>query len=138
MCLRSLPSDGHGKTKESQAYEQQRSSREAEYHQAGARQGLAVAASHSITLWCCPPSPDQAPPCKNLSGGANSSKGLIWKTGPLGLKPWICTGRAAHPKHKTRQGLIIQVTADNFTTCSERRMHSCIPCCRVGCGFAGG
>lgn len=42
-------------------------SREAEHHQAGARQGPAVAASHSITLWCCPPSPAQAQSCRNLS-----------------------------------------------------------------------
>lgn len=100
-------------------------SRKAENDQAGARQGAAATASHSITLRCCPPSLAPTPPSKNLSEGANLSKGLTWKTGPLDLKPWICTGRAAHPKHKTRHGLVIQVTADNFTTCSKRRMHSC-------------
>lgn len=108
--------------------------REVEHHQAGARQGPAVAASHSITLWCCPPS---LTPCKNFSEGENLSKGLIWKTGLLGLNPWICTGRAAHLKHKTRWGLVIQGTADDFTTGLERKMCSCIPRCRE-CGFAGG
>lgn len=111
-------------------------SREAEHHHVGARQGPAVAASCSITPWCCPPS-HQASPCNNLSAGPNLSKGLIWKTGLLSLKPWTCMGTAAHPKHKTRQGLVIQVIAGNFTARSERRKSSYIPCCRE-CGFAGG
>lgn len=63
-------------------------------------------------------------------------QGVHMENCTFGRKPWMCMGRAALPKHKTRQGFVIQVTADDFTR-SERRMNPCIPCCRE-CGLQEG